>query len=299
MRFLRDKDYNRQIKADNLGQINESDEFITIELEQTAQAEITSYLTQRYDMSRLFTDTTSFSTTSTYYANNRVEYSEPSFDQQAIYATGSRISYNDKIYIAKAGPLSGISPDFTTDWLFLVDNQTLYYGLLPVPEWDIDKEYLIGDQIWYENKVYTAIFPRIHAREVDYSTYQAYDGIGAFGPVYPTNTQYWASNGTYSFTNELPENTTYWIRGDNRNQQIVMYMIDIVLYHMHSRINPRNVPQLRMVRYDGMGPHQGGGAIGWLKGVASGKTNLDAKEIIPEQGLGISWGSESRNENQY
>jgi phage gp36-like protein len=52
---------------------------------------------------------------------------------------------------------------------------------------------------------------------------------------------------------------------DDRNPLIVMYMVDIALYHLFSAITPRNVPQIRMDRYDA--------AINWLKAVASGKIN--------------------------
>lgn len=37
--------------------------------------------------------------------------------------------------------------------------------------------------------------------------------------------------------------------GTDRNPQIVMYMIDIMLFHLHSRITPRNIPQVRIDRY--------------------------------------------------
>ena len=50
--------------------------------------------------------------------------------------------------------------------------------------------------------------------------------------------------------------------GDARNPQIVMYLVDMALYHLHSRQNPRNVPQIRQDRYD----H----AIAWLTMVRKG-----------------------------
>lgn len=53
--------------------------------------------------------------------------------------------------------------------------------------------------------------------------------------------------------------------GDDRNPLIVMYLIDIALYHLFSAITPRQVPQIRMDRYDA--------AINWLKAVAAGKLN--------------------------
>lgn len=49
---------------------------------------------------------------------------------------------------------------------------------------------------------------------------------------------------------------------DTRNPQIVMYLVDMVLYHLHSRQNPRNVPALRQDRYEQV--------IDWLKTVRKG-----------------------------
>ena len=51
--------------------------------------------------------------------------------------------------------------------------------------------------------------------------------------------------------------------GTARNAMIVMCYVDIVLYHAHSRINPGQVPQLRIDRYNE--------AKSWLEMVASGK----------------------------
>ena len=51
--------------------------------------------------------------------------------------------------------------------------------------------------------------------------------------------------------------------GSSRNASVVMYLVDIVLYHLHSRINPGQVPQLRETRY--------GDAIKWMEMVAKGQ----------------------------
>ncbi|MGJ1366036.1 phage protein Gp36 family protein [Sphingobacterium spiritivorum] len=63
--------------------------------------------------------------------------------------------------------------------------------------------------------------------------------------------------------------------GDQRNSLILMYLIDITLYHLHSNISPRNVPELRAIRYEA--------AIDWLNRVAAGKLNPDLPEL-PDQG---------------
>lgn len=38
--------------------------------------------------------------------------------------------------------------------------------------------------------------------------------------------------------------------GTDRNPQVVTYTIDCMLYHLLSRITPRNIPQIRIDRYD-------------------------------------------------
>ncbi len=54
--------------------------------------------------------------------------------------------------------------------------------------------------------------------------------------------------------------------GSNRNAQLVMYLADMALYHLHSRQNPRNVPQIRQDRYDQ--------AISWLKMARKGELSV-------------------------
>jgi len=46
-----------------------------------------------------------------------------------------------------------------------------------------------------------------------------------------------------------------------------MLWIDITLYHLHSRISPRQIPELRGIRYDN--------TIDFLKQVSEGKLNPD------------------------
>lgn len=74
--------------------------------------------------------------------------------------------------------------------------------------------------------------------------------------------------------------------GTDRNPQIVLYYIDIVLYHLHSRINPRNIPTLRMDRYDS--------AISWLKMAAKGDITAALDKIVPAQGQRIKYGSNTK-----
>jgi hypothetical protein len=78
-------------------------------------------------------------------------------------------------------------------------------------------------------------------------------------------------------------------KGASRNSEIIMYYIDMVLYHLHSRINPGQVPELRKERY--------GDALEWLNKVASGDFLPDLPKVGDADGDGVDdknvvqWGS--------
>lgn len=69
--------------------------------------------------------------------------------------------------------------------------------------------------------------------------------------------------------------------GDDRNALLIMYAIDLALYHLFSAITPRNVPQIRMDRYDA--------AIRWLDKVRAGA--IDAGLPLKENAQGETFGT--------
>lgn len=78
--------------------------------------------------------------------------------------------------------------------------------------------------------------------------------------------------------------TNNFTQKDDRNPKLVEVLVDIVLYNIHSRINPKSVPTQRKIRYDGDDPEQRGGAIGWLKNVQKGSITPDLPVIVDEDG---------------
>jgi hypothetical protein len=58
-----------------------------------------------------------------------------------------------------------------------------------------------------------------------------------------TSTTYWTP-----MINIINTNTTYWGSGDNRYPLFVEVAMDLALYNLYSRINPRNIPDLRVLR---------------------------------------------------
>jgi hypothetical protein len=269
-RLLRDNDYKRLIQDDNLLQVIESNQSIKLDVEQSAQAEMTSYLAQRYIVGSVFTNTSLYSNTIAYKGKNLIEYTAPAHNVATTYSVGTRISYLDNIYEC-AVISTGFLPTNITYWTLICADKALFYVKLPYSEYDNATSYTAGTQIWYNDYVYTNTFACVG--------------------VIPTNTAFWSVSALpYTVTaGTLPTDTTKWSAGDNRNQQIVMYLIDITLYHLHSRINPRNIPDLRKERYDGNNPQQNGGAIAWLKRCASGDVTADLPNILPQQGMSIRY----------
>jgi phage gp36-like protein len=75
----------------------------------------------------------------------------------------------------------------------------------------------------------------------------------------------------------------------DRHKAVVMYLVDITLYHLHSRITPRNIPQLRTDRYNA--------ALHWLNMVADGRLAPKlplAKDDNNEVQDRLRWGSNDK-----
>jgi hypothetical protein len=272
-RLLRLKDYDRAIQSDNLDQIVSSNYNLLIDVEQAAQLTMTGHLSQRYKVAEIFNGISTYNSAVIYYGKNLVEYTEAAFSASSSYVSGDRVVQNSKIYSAN----TTITPAAfnVAQWTLICDDKLLFYITLPYPEYLNDTIYDVDTFVWFENKVYK-------------------NKIKCTG-IIPSNLAYWTFDSNHSVTNTLPTDTTKWTQGDNRNQEIVQYLLDITLYNLHCRINPRNVPDLRKERFDGNEPQQRGGAIGWLKNVSAGKIFASLPEINPEQGLSINWGNANGN----
>lgn len=268
-RLLTDTDYLRAVQADNLAQIIEDNNQIKLDVEQAAQSEMISYLSQRYIVNEVFTNTTTYNNSATYYGKNLVVYTETAFSALTIYLTGDRVSQGGNIYESTAG--SAAHAFNVSEWTLICADNLFFYVSLPESEYNNTSTYVVGNVVWYKDKTYT-------------------NTRGCSG-ILPTDANFWLEGATYSISGTKPDDATKWTQGDNRNQQIVMHLLDITLYHLHARINPRNVPDLRKDRYDGNRESQTLGAIGWLKMVAKGTVNADLPNILPQQGLSIRWGN--------
>jgi phage gp36-like protein len=84
--------------------------------------------------------------------------------------------------------------------------------------------------------------------------------------------------------------------GSARNALLVLYFVDVVLYHVHSRINPNQIPELRVIRYQRV--------IDWLRDVMKGNITPDLPTLPPEEGstannTAILYGSKPKRNNDF
>jgi hypothetical protein len=89
-----------------------------------------------------------------------------------------------------------------------------------------------------------------------------------------------------------------------------MICIDIALYHLHARISPVNVPELRIHRYMGLAEDRAMkagrviyptySALGWLQAAADG-TDItpELPKLQPAKGARIRYGGNPKLINSY
>lgn len=283
MAFLIKKDFEKHIQKDNLDQILGGNDFYLDECILLAIAEATSYLAQRYYIEKIFNETNQpYDSNKQYRIYERIYANFPAWENNITYTVNTNVSYSGFIYKKNndmVGYTQGNLPTDPTYWIPQYKNDTIYStNFYSIPIFDYSQKYQKNDIVKY---YYSAFICKQTSLN-----------------IIPTpNNDYWDIYPSI-FSSVLPTDTLSWLEGDNRNEQLKACLIDIALYHLHSRINPRNIPELRKERYDGNSPEQKGGAIGWLKNVAHGLVNADLPEKIDFQ-LPISWGSYEKQNNNF
>lgn len=283
MAFLIKKDFEKHIQKDNLNQILGGNDFYLDECILLAIAEATSYLSQRYYIEKIFNETNQpYDSNKQYRIYERIYANFPAWENNITYTVNTNVSYSGFIYKKNndmVGYTQGNLPTDPTYWIPQYKNDTIYStNFYSIPIFDYSQKYQKNDIVKY---YYSAFICKQTSLN-----------------IIPTpNNDYWDIYPSI-FSSVLPTDTLSWLEGDNRNEQLKACLIDIALYHLHSRINPRNIPELRKERYDGNSPEQKGGAIGWLKNVAHGLVNADLPEKIDFQ-LPISWGSYEKQNNNF
>lgn len=292
MNYLTNSDFKKQIQVENLNQVISSDPSILDSAVSTAIEEASSYLVQKYDLSTELQNILSYDPTSANYkAGARVVLDYPVYAPATNYNIGDCVTNNGKAYQCIAATTGAFNP---ASWQELGNTGAMYYAVYPFPPFSLYQQYVVGDKVFYQNRVYTNLIATQPMSQEAALQFRDYENL-PFLNVYPDNVnngaQYWGVGVPYSVPAGQLAVSQYWAAGDTRSQQLVTYMVDIALYHVHSRIAPRNIPELRVKRYDD--------AIDWLKKCAKGEVTPAVPTKQPRQGGRVRWGGPIKNINSY
>lgn len=273
MGYLTFADYRKQIQGDNLMQVISADLTILQTAELQAIDEAFGFLGQKYDTALEFRSTENWGAAGIYAATDRVCLDAAAFTPTSAYAAGSLALYNGGIYSALAPVAAG--PFTPVQWLYLGQQYAIFYGKKPAPGFDYRTPYSLGAQVYWKGSIYTA----------------AKNTVDVF-PDGPYSAEDWGIGVAYQIpAGTLPTNANCWIAGDNRSASVVMCVVDIALYHVHSRIAPRNIPDLRRDRYQN--------AIDMLRAYATGAMTATLPLKQPTQGTRIRFGGRPKSINYY
>jgi hypothetical protein len=294
MAYIISPDLSRSIQEANLQQIIGNDSNVLSGAILAGEAEAKSYLTQKYELADEFKDLYPWAPAIVYKAGDRVYLTAPLFSLTATYAVNALVTYNGNVYRCSiAVTIPGAFNPASWNNLGLVNQ--IYNVKYPAPIFQYNGVYNVGDKVFWNNSTYTC---RIQTPLLDHTTgiqYRAIQNLPLPNPApddINSGVTYWGVGVPFVFTaGTLPTNTLVFADGDTRDQQMVLYLIDIVLYHIHSRIAPRNIPDLRVKRYDD--------AVKWLKMAAQGEVTPALRKIQPHTGNRIRYGGNIKLINSY
>lgn len=292
MPYLIAKDLSKQIQSENLAQISGGDAMVLEATQRLAEEEAKSYLLQKYDLSLEMRDVSIWDRSVTTYKPEQNVYLDASaYLTTTSYANGSLCLYASNVYLCITATTGTFDP---TKWRLMGRQYDMFSVSMPAPAFEFNALYNTGDKVYWQGCIYKAILPTqldSHQQVLQYGTYANVPYLN-YAPTSNSGKNFWEYVSTFNFPAYVSvTDTNYWTAGDGRSQQLVAVIVDIALYHLHSRISPRNIPELRVKRYDD--------AIKWLKKCATGEVTPNVPALQPLQGNRIRYGGSVKNTNTY
>lgn len=294
MPYLIAKDLNKQIQSENLSQIIGGDSSILSASELTAIEEANSYLVQRFDTSQEFKDLDLWDKSVVYNPTDRVYLNATAYSATGTYAIGALTLQAGNVYRCTTAITVGEAFN-ASKWALLGSQYAIFYAIYPKPLFNYNAQYAIGDEVFWHGKIYKCLIETkplsqdqlLQVREIENAPLLNVDPENV-----NSGSVYWKFLNNYDVpANTDILNTAYWKAGDNRSQQLLTTVVDITLYHVHSRISPRNIPELRVKRYDD--------ARNWLKMANRGEITPALPMLQPTKGGRIRFGGNVRFINSY
>lgn len=213
-----------------------------------------------------------------------IPYPYPVFSFYGTYKVGDRVFWKGNIYQCLQG--TGAIDHQT----FL--NATTYGNIPPVNVFPDDS--INGAQVWGNGVSYSVTGLNTSAVPADFTAWNNVT-IYAIGDRVSRGNKIWEALAIN--TDKIPGiditnwQSISWTLGDNRSQQLVVVMVDIVLYHLHTRIAPQNIPELRVLRYRS--------AQRWLNDANKGNITPNLPLTTPRAGGRIAFGGNTKLNNIY
>lgn len=291
MSYLIQSDYYSQIQISNLLQIIGSNPLLLATAAGKAQEQCEEKLLQKYDIKSEITDTTVWSFTKSYGANDRVYLDATPYNPAITYLISSLTLQGGNVYIATTAIT--VPETFNlSHWQLLGAQNTLFYVPYPKPVFTLKSFYNVGDQVYWRGHTYTNLIKTIvPCSDLQYGTYANVPLQNVFPDDPVSGVLYWGVGIAYSVSAGTLPTSTPFIQGDNRSQRLLEVMIDITLFKIHARISPMNIPALRVSNY-----HE---AKQWLEDAYDGGLNAKIPIIQPTQGTRIRHGGNVKVQNGY
>jgi len=147
--------------------------------------------------------------------------------------------------------------------------QTTIYAVKEFKFWELNTAYIAGD-VKCDGDGYVYICTANNTNEA------------------LTNTTYWTPMVDIDYTD-----TDYWTNIDNRYPLFIEIAMDLALYNLYARINPRQIPTLRTERNRE--------ALDLLDAWASGTDTAEVLELqnYEQEGFSIRYGSSDTKQNNF
>ena len=293
--YLIPSDYQPLIQAANLQQIISNDPAILNKAQLAAEAQAVSYLRQKYDVTQELKATCPWRVTKSYLADDTVYLDAPAYDfTNGVYAVGALVLQNGNVYI---NITAVIIPEVfkIAKWTLLGSQYQIFYVTLPQPLFNYLTIYLVTNPIFWRDYTYLCLqATAVLDAQLQYQQGQISNSNvkNVFPDDAVNGSAFWGSKTAFSVAaGTLPTDTTKWTAGDNRDQELVMYFVDLTLFHAHTRIAPHNIPKIRVERYRD--------AIDWLRMCAEGSVTPELPILQPKQGGRIRFGGQPKAQNQW
>jgi hypothetical protein len=309
MRYLVLSDYRSYIQAQYFNELVQGDDSKRTAAESQALAIVKGHLQQKYDVDNEFTDTATWSNGLVYHARDRVVIDFPVYDTTKTYTLNSLVVYAGFGYINITAVT--VAENFNhAKWTKIASVNTIFYAKYPAvctyqpsladkdaPVFNYKRVYNAGDVVYWKGKTYTCARSTALISHDELINSYTYANVPHYN-VFPDDTinnsagQYWNNDASYSIpSGTLPTDTTYWVEGDNRDAQIVLYMLWIVVDILSPLIAPMNCPELWKERADR--------AVYEIENMAKGMITADIALLQPDKGKRIRYGGNVKRTNWY